>query len=268
MERVRGIEPPAHPWQGRIVPLNYTRMVFEAMKRPSMRPLGMYQGTRTMDIETALIHYINNGILAGKSRSTLQGNQSSLNHFIKYLKNAFVGLNLESLSGEVIEGYLTQGLKIKGWKKYTYWTKYKDLNTFFNWCLKKGYVNKSPLAEIPKPRQPQQLPKSLKEKEAVLLLKIVSAIPYRYHFLKVRNKAIVATLLFTGLRKSELINLRYSDVDLENNFISVEHGKGDKRREVPIQQEVLKPILYEYIEYRSKLLKTSERFCSRDKRPL
>lgn len=220
----------------------------------------MHVSTHLMNIETALINYINDGILGGKSPITLQGYQYSIKSLVQYIKNAFASQELSSLDIKLIETFFVQGVKIKGWNKYTYWTRYKDLNVFFNWCVKKGHIKSNPLEQLPKPKMPQTLPKSLNEKEVILLLKIVSALPYHHYFLRLRNKAIIATLLLTGLRKSELLNLRFNDVDLNNNFILVENGKGGKRREIPIQEEVLKPVLQEYVDYRYKLGKTSDWF--------
>lgn len=71
---------------------------------------------------------------------------------------------------------------------------------------------------------------------------------------------MIATFLFTGIRKGELVNLRESDVDLVNGFIQVENGKGGKRREVPIEQHTLKPVLEEYKEHKVRTNKTSEWF--------
>lgn len=213
-----------------------------------------------MNIETALVYYINDGILIGKSNATLRGYKGTLELFIKHLKMAFTGLILSDLSRKELDSFFIEGIKLKNWSSYTRWTRYRDLNAFFNWCLKKEYIKESPMTDYPKPKLPQQLPKSLNEKEAILLLKIVSSTPYRYHFLKLRNKAVIATLLFTGLRRSELLSLKYNDVDLTNGFITVEHGKGNKRREIPIQEEILKPILFDYREYRDKLFSTSEWF--------
>ena len=49
-----------------------------------------------------------------------------------------------------------------------------------------------------------------------------------------RNRAIIAVLLMTGLRRSELAALRWTDIDLEDGVILVRHGKGDRAREVAI----------------------------------
>lgn len=49
-----------------------------------------------------------------------------------------------------------------------------------------------------------------------------------------RNRAIIAVLLLTGMRRSEIAALQWRDVDLENNVIYVRHGKGEKDRDVSI----------------------------------
>lgn len=49
-----------------------------------------------------------------------------------------------------------------------------------------------------------------------------------------RNRALLAVLFFTGLRRSEAAALRWSDLDLDNGILTVQHGKGDKAREAAI----------------------------------
>lgn len=49
-----------------------------------------------------------------------------------------------------------------------------------------------------------------------------------------RNRALVAVLLLSGIRRSEAAALRWADVDFENGVLHVRHGKGDKRRDVPL----------------------------------
>lgn len=49
-----------------------------------------------------------------------------------------------------------------------------------------------------------------------------------------RNRALVAVLLLTGIRRSEAAALRWADVDFDNGVLHVRHGKGDKARDVPV----------------------------------
>jgi site-specific recombinase XerD len=213
-----------------------------------------------MDIQTALLSFINDGLIAGKTQSTLKGYQYTINYFIKYITGVFVPQQLTSINKDVLTDYFIYLIKIRKWNKYSQWTMYRNLNAFFNWCERKTIIQKNPLLEITKPKMPQQLPKSLSEKEVRLLLYTVAHLSTPYPFYRVRNKAVITTFLFTGIRKNELVNLKETDVDLINGFIEIECGKGGKRREIPIEQKTLKPILEEYHAYKEKLYKTSEWF--------
>ena len=156
--------------------------------------------------------------------------------------------------------YFSEMENSRNWSKYTYWTQLKNLRAYFNWCVKSKIREENPFLQIPKFKQPHQLPKALSETELTTLLDSLYKIPYKFCFTKLRDIAIVHMLLFAGLRKSELLNLTIDDVDLESGFIRVEHGKGDKRREIPIHESRLKPVLMDYIKYRNKLNKTSKWF--------
>ena len=213
-----------------------------------------------MNLETSLVYFVNDGILAGKSPATLKGYQHSISILLNYTRNNFLPQNVSSIGSETLSSFFLEGVKIHKWNKYTHWTHYKNLNAFFNWSIKKQIISVNPLSTIPKPKIPSQTPKSLTEGEAKDVLKIVSSLSSKYYFPRLRNKALVAMILFTGIRKSELTNLKVEDVDILNGFISIESGKGGKRREIPIEETNLKPILIDYLDYRVTLGKTSDWF--------
>src|SRR5690606_37189886 len=48
-----------------------------------------------------------------------------------------------------------------------------------------------------------------------------------------RNRALLAVLFYTGVRRNELVNLTWQDIDLQNGLITIQHGKGDKSRTIP-----------------------------------
>lgn len=52
-----------------------------------------------------------------------------------------------------------------------------------------------------------------------------------------RNQALLAILFYAGLRRSELVNLTWDDIDLANGLITVQHGKGDKSRTIPFASD-------------------------------
>src|SRR5690606_11033984 len=127
------------------------------------------------------------------------------------------------------------------------------LSAYFNWALKKGIIQFNPLAEIPKPKLPPRFPKALPEADLLEVLRAVTKLPAKYTFTAIRNKALICTFIFSGLRKTELLNLQLTDIDMSNGFIFVKQGKGLKDREVPIETTILKPILIEYIQHRERL---------------
>lgn len=213
-----------------------------------------------MKLNTCMVYYVNDGVIAGKSPATLRNYKYVLGGLTKYLEKEFIPLELGSITIEVLNHFLIEGIKYKKWNKYTVWTYYRGLSAFCEWCIRRKYLSSNPLKEIPTPKLPQMLPKTLNEQEIKLVLRTVAAIPSKFYFFRVRNKAFIAMLLFTGLRKTEILGLRLEEVDLLNGFLTVEHGKGGKRREIPIEQKMLSPILNEYMEHRSRLQKSSDYF--------
>lgn len=206
-----------------------------------------------MNIETSSIYFINDGILSGKSKTTLQKYHYSIKLLIDYLKIQFIPLELEALNSENLQAFMLNGIAIRKWNKITTWTMHLKLNAYFNWLIKKEFLMANPLDNIPKPKIVKQPPKALNEAEIQVVLRAVAGIKHKYRFIGIRDKAVVATFLLSGLRKSELLDLKYHDVNLNDGFITIEHGKGDKRREVPIERSILLPILEDYVSYRDSL---------------
>jgi site-specific recombinase XerD len=113
--------------------------------------------------------------------------------------------------------------------------------------------------QIELPKLSKRLPPKLTKQSAQQLLLVIQNYPYDYPYLRYRNHAIFATFLFAGLRKSELLNLKLSDVDLENMTIMVRQGKGSKDRIIPINYTLMQ-ILEEYLVHRKRLRKTCPEF--------
>lgn len=128
------------------------------------------------------------------------------------------------------------------------------LNNFYNFLVNEKYCKKNPVESIKIPKIAKNIPQYLTLSEVDQLLDIPLSTAYDY-----RNKAMLETLYATGIRISELINIKLSDIDFENDYIRI-LGKGSKERIVPFN-EICKKFLNLYIqEYRNILLKkkTSE----------
>lgn len=163
-----------------------------------------------------------------------------------------------------LSDFMFWGMKEQSWKERTLMAYYNSLNSFFNWCVKKQALEVNPLKNIPRPKLPQQLPKALSQADAVRLFECVQImpVPKEYKppiFHKRRNIAIFAMFLFTGIRRQELIDLKFTDINLEEETVSVRDGKGGKDRIIPMSPE-LKLHLQKYIEEREKLEITASPF--------
>ena len=109
------------------------------------------------------------------------------------------------------------------------------------------------------PKVEKRLPPKLTKQDALKLLEVVYNYPYDFKYLRYRNHAIFSTFLFAGLRKHELLNLKYTDVDIENLTFFVRQGKGAKDRVVPMSY-TLAQTLKKYLDERRRLKKTCPEF--------
>src|SRR5206468_385955 len=137
----------------------------------------------------------------------------------------------------------------RDWSARTCSTYQKKLSAFFKWCVSRRYCSSDPAKHLEIPKVTQALPAKLTKQAAVRLLDTAYHYPHATQFLRTRNHAVLATFLYTGLRKKELLRLRFLDVDLTNLSIFVYRGKGGKDRSVPICQS-LAEILSVYMKER------------------
>ncbi len=117
-------------------------------------------------------------------------------------------------------------------------------------------MQSNPIDPIQKPRLEQKLPKSITKQDAQTILEYAFSIPSDYRFTRYRNRAMLAIMIYAGLRVSEVMNLKVSEIDLENRVIAVNGGKGGKDRLIPISSK-LHEYLILYLGDCKRLKKTS-----------
>jgi integrase/recombinase XerD len=106
---------------------------------------------------------------------------------------------------------------------------------FYRFLVRDGIVREDPTAQIAMPRIGRSLPKSLSEAEVESLLSApVIADPLGH-----RDRAMLEVLYATGLRVSELVNLRVGQVNLTQGVIRVV-GKGNRERLIPLGEEAVR----------------------------
>lgn len=178
---------------------------------------------------------------------------------IIYFCNQAKITNIEEVSLENVRNLFYYGRTAQHWSTNTYHCYHKSLKVFFRWCVAENYLSSNPVDAIELPRIEKKIPSKLSKQEAMRILEIVDNFPYEKNFLRFRNYAIFATFIYTGIRKSELLNLKFADVDIENLSIFIRQGKGNKDRIIPINYR-LAEALTKYLEVRKKAYKTCPEF--------
>ena len=134
------------------------------------------------------------------------------------------------------------------YKKTTVARKIASIRTFYKYLFRERYIDSNPAISLSAPKRPKSLPKFLTEEEIEKILSNIKIeTPAGY-----RNKVILELLWATGMRVSELSNLNFGDLNLEENEIKV-FGKGAKERIVLISQRA-KDYLTNYINTVRKLI--------------
>ncbi len=195
--------------------------------------------------------------IRGYSKDTIRRYRFVINSYCKIAGICEIG----QVTSENVRAMFYHGRIERKWSVNTFIVYHKTLLVFFRWCMKQEYMKMdiNPVEDIEVPRLERKLPPKLTKQNALQLLEVVFNYPYEYKFLRYRNHAIFSVFIFAGLRKQELLNLKFADVDIENLTIFVRQGKGNKDRIVPISY-TLAQSLKRYKDERKRLNKTCPEF--------
>jgi len=188
----------------------------------------------------------------GLSKNTIDNYTFDLERLCKYLEEHSISISPEKISDYTIQEFIYSVSKEVNARSQT--RIISGLKSFFSYLIFEDYRNDSPLELIEAPKIGRKLPDTLSLEDIdKLILSIDLSTPEGE-----RNKAIIETLYSCGLRVSELINLKISDLFFEEGFIKIT-GKGNKQRFVPIANTTQKYIT-NYKEYIRNQLTISKGF--------
>jgi len=126
---------------------------------------------------------------------------------------------------------------------------YGCVNRFFNWLIEEGILDQSPFARMRPPRVPKQVIQPFSQEDIRRMLVVIDN---DGGFRGYRNRAIILTFLDTGLRLSELADIKVNDMDFDNGIIKV-MGKGRKERFVRLGKETQRAVLRYLLMRKDKL---------------
>jgi len=121
----------------------------------------------------------------------------------------------------------------------------RSIRAFWSWLENEGYIKENPMRKVKVPRCPDKVIPALSPKELALIVKEINTTTVTGF----RDYAVLLTLLDTGIRLSELTNLKLDDVSLDDNSIKV-LGKGNRERIVPIGNKVSRSLAKWLARYR------------------
>lgn len=180
----------------------------------------------------------------GLSQNTVLSYKNDIHSFSLWsLKE--LGIPLKKINKIDINQFISHLFK-EGLKSSSVNRKISTLKAFYLFLLKKKEIEASPMEDIVMPKQEKYLPVSMSEIEVEKLLNS----PDVNISIERRDKAMIEMLYATGMRVSELVNLKLIDVDIQRSVIKV-LGKGSKERLIPYG-EVAGDFLNLYLKDRTK----------------
>lgn len=167
------------------------------------------------------------------SRHTIESYHNDLEQLFFYLKSEYQKEEIELATHLEIRSWMVSMMEAQISPRSIN-RKLSTLKSFFKFLMRKGVVKKSPLAKVLAPKTAKRLPVFVEQTGIEKLLKEVE-FPEGYE--GARDRIILELLYGTGMRRSELLGLRETDIDSYNSQIKV-LGKGNKERIIPIQPEL------------------------------
>ncbi|AYQ57426.1 hypothetical protein MS2017_1752 [Bathymodiolus thermophilus thioautotrophic gill symbiont] len=192
-------------------------------------------------IDQFLDHY---WLSSGASPNTLSAYRSDLNLFSQWLKSP-----LEKVNDTAIHNYF----KHRALNPATQARILTCLRTFYQYQLTIKTIAANPTEKLCHPKQVQKLPIFLNLTEVEALLEA----PNKKTIFGMRDRAMLELLYSCGLRVSELINLAYHNLNLNEEYIRI-HGKGNKERMLPMGEMAMDYLSIYEEKSRPFLLKTGQ----------
>ena len=166
-----------------------------------------------------------------RSPLTITAYRSDFRLFTQCPGQAGQHLGPEDVDRQLIRRYVTW-LHGQGHKPNSIARRLNSLRSFWKYLRDNGYTDRDPFLRVSVPKRERPLPVWLTADECDRLLEAAERQPSTFRGF--RDRAIIAVLIFTGVRKAELLGLRLSSVDMAEATLRIECGKGGKSRLIPL----------------------------------
>lgn len=195
-----------------------------------------------------------------RSRATCDGYKKDLAVFTAFLENSSKRekITLEELTPDRLGEYLRHLTRDRGNQANTVRRRVTALKSFCTYLTENAYLEHNPAANLPRPRIPQKQPRFLQQAEVELLFAVAGE---GASAAQLRDQTMLMFMYYSGVRVSELVNVRLEDLDFAGGFIRVSRGKGGRFRKVPLHGR-LQAQLERYLHH-APALAGEYLFCNR-----
>jgi integrase/recombinase XerC len=172
------------------------------------------------------------------SAYTVRSYHDDLVQFFDYLHKKFGKLSVDEISYQFIRSWLAE-LKEKDNSSKTINRKISTLKSFFKYQVRNGVLQNTPMNKIISPKISKRLPSFVNTKEAS---RLIQSIQQTDDWKELNTKMLITLFYNSGMRLSELVNLKESQIDLGKAQLKV-LGKGNKERIIPINNDTIDVIV-------------------------
>lgn len=176
------------------------------------------------------------------SPHTVKAYSGDLDEFFDYLKTTYHVTDIIEVDYQMIRSWLVS-LMDASVKARSVNRKLSSLKSFYRFLIKEGVVKANPMSRIISPKTPKILPVYVEKENIDQLL---DKVDFGNDYEGVRNRLVIELLYATGMRLSELINLKDFDIDFHSKTLKV-LGKRNKERIIPFGDRINK-LVDEYID--------------------
>lgn len=185
----------------------------------------------------------------GRKMNTLVSYKTDLENYIYFLENKLLIDNIKDVTVDDVKKYFAY-MKKMGYSASSMSRELSSIRAFHKFLHLEGIVKENVTIAISTPKKDKKLPTVLSVEEVMKILNLLNDDgPYN-----ARNHAMIEVMYACGLRVSELVNLKLSELHLTSKLISTT-GKGSKERIIPINDYASKVLRNYIIEHRPKLEK-------------
>ena len=185
------------------------------------------------------------------SRHTVISYQNDLTAFFDFVTVEYNSPQLREISAAIVRSWLASLKQDKAASK-TINRKISTLKSFFKYQLKMGLVEASPVASVSSLKISRRLPSFIEQND---MERLFSSVDFPQTWEGRTHRLLLMIFYQTGMRLSELINLKESQIDKSNGAIKV-LGKGNKERVIPVSNALLGEI-GSYLEAKRKFFRES-----------